>query len=74
VHANVLVVRVEGVAERLRLILFGVLVGLAWGVLAAWWYGAPIVHGMWVGVLLWGPAVFVAIPGPYAPVVENVER
>ncbi|HEY3831009.1 MAG TPA: hypothetical protein VGO03_01830 [Acidimicrobiia bacterium] len=60
-------------AERLRLIAFGALLGVLWGVVAAWWYGAPIAHGIIIGVALWGPAAFVAIPGPHAPVVENVE-
>jgi hypothetical protein len=62
------------VAERLRLIFWGTVLGVLWGVLASWWYGAPIVHGMYVGALLWGPSVFVAIPGPHAPVVENAGR
>ena len=60
-------------AERLRLIALGIVLGMAWGVLAALWYGAAIGHGVAIGAALWGPAVFVGIPGPHAPVIENAE-
>ncbi len=60
-------------AERLRMIAFGVVLGIVWGLVAATWYGAPLMHGAVIGALLWGPAVFVGVPGPYAPLVENVE-
>ncbi len=64
---------VRPVAERLRWIALGTVLGVLWGIVAAWWYGAAIAHGVLIGAALWGPAVFVAIPGPHAPVVENVE-
>ena len=53
------------------MILWGTLLGVVWGIIAAWWYDAAIMHGIVTGILVWGPAVFVAIPGPHAPVVEN---
>jgi len=59
------------VAERLRWIALGTMMGLVWGIVAALWYGAGIAHGVVVGAALWGPAVFVGVPGPYAPIVEN---
>ncbi len=58
-------------AERVRVIVQGTMLGVVWGVGAAWWYGASWTHGALIGALLWGPSVFVAVPGPHAPVVES---
>jgi hypothetical protein len=59
------------VAERLRWIALGIVLGIVWGIGAALWYRTPLTHGAVIGALLWGPAVFCAVPGPYAPVIEN---
>jgi hypothetical protein len=30
---------------------------MAWGVLLAWWYDAPLLHGLLVGLWAWGPGI-----------------
>jgi hypothetical protein len=34
-----------------------VFLALIWGVALAAWYHAPLVHGAWVGLWAWGPAI-----------------
>jgi hypothetical protein len=41
-----------------------------WGVLLAWCYGAPLVHGVAVGLWAWGPAIVLAARWRVVPVDE----
>ncbi len=41
-----------------------------WGVVMAWWLGVSLTRGLIVGLALWGTSLFVAVQGPYAPLLE----
>jgi hypothetical protein len=45
--------------------------GGVWGIGVAWWCGASAGRGLVVGLGLWGSSLFVALQGPYAPVIES---
>lgn len=47
--------------------------GGVWGVGMAWFYDAPLAKGAVVGFGMWGTSLFVALRGPYAPVLEPAD-
>ena len=46
---------------RLGAITRAVAGALAWGVLVAWWCGAPLLRGAWLGVQAWAPAILLSV-------------
>ncbi len=58
--------------HRLALVARGTLIGMGWGALSSWLYGSPLHHGLAVGIAVWGPCSFVAVPGPYAPTFDDL--
>jgi hypothetical protein len=46
---------------RLGAITRAIAGGLVWGVLVAWWYGAPLLRGVWLGFVAWAPAVLLSV-------------
>jgi hypothetical protein len=42
-----------------------------WGVGLAWWYDAPLLHGMLVGLWAWGPAIVLSARWRATPVDDT---
>lgn len=59
-------------ANRLGLIGRGTLLGMLWGITAGTFYGTTWQQGALVGLALWGPCVFVAVPGPHPTVYDPI--
>ena len=57
-------------AERLRAWARWSVLGGLWGMVLSVWFDTGLVRGALIGFALWGAALFVSLPGPYAPVVE----
>ena len=45
---------------------------MIWGITAGAFYGTSWQHGAIVGLTLWAPCVFVAVPGPYPTVYDPI--
>jgi len=58
--------------QRLAVVCRCTLLGIVWGALSARLYGTDLLHGLMVGVSVWGLCGFVAVPGPYAPSVDEL--
>jgi hypothetical protein len=43
----------------------------AWGILLAWWYDAPLVHGATVGLWSWGPAIILSARWRDTPIEDT---
>lgn len=58
--------------ERLAVVCRCTLLGIVWGALSAKLYDTELLHGLMVGVSVWGLCSFVAVPGPFAPSVDEL--
>ncbi len=58
--------------HRLGLIGRGALLGMTWGVVAGSFFGTSWQTGALAGLALWGPAVFIGVPGPYAEIIDEI--
>lgn len=47
--------------DRLRALSSGVVGGVLWGVVLAWWYDAPLARGVSVGLRVWVPILLVSL-------------
>ena len=45
---------------------------MLWGITAGAFYGTSWQHGAIVGLTLWAPCVFVAVPGPHPTVYDPI--
>jgi hypothetical protein len=61
----------SNVVGRIRVALRGIILGIAWGVVAGGVHGTSPAQGARVGLLLWAPLVVLSLRGPYAHHLET---